>query len=225
MPTVTSLKSMLQSQVAPGNDAEFLRLLTEADMRLLQFGKWRWTRTRVTLTPVDGYIALPGTLASILGAQVQGQASDIRDEQFEFCPGGPGEVVVNGASGVMLIDQGLDGTTGERTYKVTGQLAVDTEVVCLCHKAPATLYDPALEDEDLPAEATDTTICPDPAALKHAMLGIVLEEANEPEQSSKYFSIALRTLDNKEKSFRGGSRQMFNIRPNSPGISAIRALR
>ena len=88
MPTVTSLKASLQAQIAPGNDDEFLRLLSEADMRLLEFVKFRWTRTRVTLTPVDGYVELPAEYASILGAQVGGAAVDIHDETFEFAPEG-----------------------------------------------------------------------------------------------------------------------------------------
>lgn len=224
MPTVASLKDMFQAQIAPGNDGEFLRILTEADQRLLMFGKWRWTRKRIDLTPASGYVTLPSDCASILGAQVASYARDIRDEQFEFTPDGPGEVRVDGVSSALLIDQGLD-NTGARFYKLTGNVQDTDTVVALCHKAPATLYDPEIDDYDIPADAVDTAVCPDPAALKHAMLGIVLEEANEPEQSSKYFAIALKTLDNKEKSFRGGSRQQFNIRPNGPGMSGIRSFR
>lgn len=106
MPTVTYLKNMFQAQIAPGNDYEFLRLLTEADMRLLEFCRHRWTRRTDTLTPVDGFITLPTTYASILGARIGKDAVDIRDEDYEFVPGGPGEVQLgNGFS--RLIDQGF----------------------------------------------------------------------------------------------------------------------
>lgn len=106
MPTVTSLKTSFQAQIAPGDATEFLRILTEADMRLLEYGRWRWTRGRDTLTPVSGYVTLPTTYASILGARVGKNAVEIRDEDYEFVPGGVGEVDL-GTGHSRLIDQGL----------------------------------------------------------------------------------------------------------------------
>lgn len=106
MPTVTSLKTSFQAQIAPGDATEFLRILTEADMRLLEYGRWRWTRGRATLTPVSGYVTLPTTYASILGARVGKNAVEIRDEDYEFVPGGVGEVDL-GTGHSRLIDQGL----------------------------------------------------------------------------------------------------------------------
>lgn len=106
MPTVTALKAMFQAQIAPGDPAEFLRILTEADMRLLEFGRWRWTRRSDTLVPVNGIVTLPTTYASILGARVDKAAVEIRDEDYEFVPGGRGEVEV-GSGNCRLIDQGM----------------------------------------------------------------------------------------------------------------------
>ena len=222
--TVSALKAAYQAQIAPGNDAEFLRILQEAEIRLCEMTPFRWTKLRVTLVPVDGIVSLPATCASIIGAQVNGWARNIWDETFEFSPDGPGEVPVSGGGASVLIDQGLD-DTGARTYKVTGTLADDVSIIALCHKAPAILYDSDLEDDNLPAGATDTLTCPDTAAHKHIMLGIVMEEANEVEQSSKYFSIALKNLHKRESTFRGSARSPFNIRPNGPGIPGIPAFR
>lgn len=109
MPTVTALKTMFLAQIVPDDanaDSEFLRILTEADMRLLEFGRWRWTRRKDTLTPVDGFVTLPTRYAAILGARVGKEAVDLVDEDYEFVSGGPGEVDLgNGYS--RLIDQGL----------------------------------------------------------------------------------------------------------------------
>jgi hypothetical protein len=193
-------------------------------MRLLSWGRWQWTKAKVTLYPASGIVTLPATYASILGAQVEGYARDIRAVEFEYSPDGVGEVDVTGSAGSMLIDQGLS-DAGARTYKVTGNLDDTDAIVALCHKAPATLYDPDLADESLPADATDVTVCPDAGALKNACLAIVMEEANEAEQSSKFFAIALNILNNKEKSVRGNARQQFNLRPNGPGILPIRHFR
>lgn len=107
MPTVTALKTMLQNQIAPGNDVEFLRLLTEADMRLLQYGRWRWTRGRATLTPVSGVITLTANYFSIIGARLDKDAVEVRDEDYEFVPGGRGEVEL-GVGTTRLIDMGLN---------------------------------------------------------------------------------------------------------------------
>lgn len=224
MPQVSVLKNMFQSLVAPGDDAEFLRFLTEADMRLLSWGRWQWTKAKVTLHPASGIITLPASLASILGAQVDTYARDIRSVEFQFVADGVGEVAVDGLSNVMLIDLGLD-DTGARTYKVSGNLPDTATVVALCHKAPVTLYDPTLVDDSLPDDATDVTVCPDSAALKNCCIAIVQEEQNEPETSSKYMAIALAILDSKEKQARGGARQQVNLRPNGPGISPIRYFR
>lgn len=225
MPTVTSLKTMFQTQIAPGNDEEFLRILQEADIRLLSTSKWRWTRGRVTLTPEDGFITLPSQWSAILGAQVDGYPVDIRDEQFEFSPDGPGEVPVGGTETVRLIDQGLN-EDGERHYKVVGTLQNDTSIVALCHYAPVTLYDPTMDDSELPGDDVSTiTRCPDASALKQYMLGIIYEEASDPGLASYYMNKAQKTLNDLEKTQRGGSRQTFNLRPNGPGISRIRSLR
>lgn len=224
MPTVASLKTTLQAQIAPNNDSEFLRLLTEADLRLLEYCRFRWTRGRVTLTPAAGIITLPAGYSSILGAQVDGAAKWIHDEHYEFTPDGLGEVEVAGCGSIRLIDQGLT-VAGLRHYKVTGTLEDDWTIYALCHFAPVTLFDAAIGDSTVPDDAVDTTRCPDVAALKLFMLGIIMEEASNIEESSKYFSAALRGLENKEKTQRGGSRQTFNIRPNGPGIRGIRSLR
>ncbi len=223
MPTVTSLKAALQSQIAPGNDDEFLRLLQEADIRLLEWVKFRFTRTRVTLTPVDGIITLPADYASILAAQVGGLAVDIRDESFEFVAGGVGDVEVGDSGGVMLIDQGLD-DDDFRHYKVTGYLPDGTTVRAWVNYAPVTLYDPDISDSSTPSDAVDVTRCPSLAALKLAMLGIIMEEANEIDKSGGYFATALRNLESKESSQRGGAMPQVNIRKGM-GRRKIRALR
>jgi hypothetical protein len=178
----------------------------------------------VTLHPVNGIITLPGVFASILGAQVDSHARDIRSVDFEFTPGGVGEISVEGTASTILVDQGMS-DAGVRTYKVSGNLADTSTIVCLVHKAPAMLYDPDLADENLPADATDVVTCPNIGAIKNAAMAIVHEEQNEPEQSQKYMSIALNILNGTEKSQRGGARQQFNIRPNGPGFSPIRNLR
>lgn len=226
MPTVTALKHLFQNQIAPGNDGEFLRLLTEADMRLLEFGRWRWTRKRVEgLVPVDGIISLPAAYASIIGAQVSGYATTIRDDLYEFVPDGVGEVEVDGADSVRLIDQGIDDVSGLRTYKVTGTLPASTTINAMCHLAPVALYDPDNLDGEPPEGVTDTTVCPDSAALKLMMYGILYEEANDMKASSDFVSTALRGLDNKERTQRGGAMQQINVRPLGTGFRKIQSFR
>ena len=229
MLTVPFLKANLQAQIAPNDDQNFLRLLQEADSRLLEAGKWRWCRTRTQLTPTDGYIVLPSTFAAILGAQVGNDdvghfASDIRDEAFEFAPGGVGDVKVDGGPITLLIDQGLN-DDGLRFYKITGHLVDDVAVNCLVHYAPAYLYDPDMDESDLPVDATTTTRCPNMAALKLMMFGIIFEESNDLGNSRQYVSTAMKRLDDLEKTQRGSSRQMVNTRANGVGQRRIRSYR
>lgn len=223
MPSVTFLKEKLQAQIAPGNDYEFLRLLTEADMRLLEFGRWRWTRHSTTLSHTDGIITLPATYSSILGARVGREPVDIRAEEFEFVPGGAGEVDL-GVGSSRLIDQGVNGD-GERQYKVTGSLE-DTDIItAMVMYAPVTLYDPDIADSSLPDDAVTLTLCPDATALKLMMLGIIYEEASDLGNARSYISDALRGLDNKEQNQRGNARQQVNIRARGVGVSRIRSFR
>lgn len=223
MPTVTFLKERFQAQIAPGNDVEFLRLLTEADMRLLEYGRWRWTRTIITSSPVDGLFTLPAAYSSVLGARIGKDPIDIRAEEFEFVPGGVGEVDL-GVGSSRLIDQGLT-NAGLRYYKVTGHLE-DTDVVtAMVMYAPVTLYDPDIPDSSLPDDATVNTLCPDATALKLIMLGIIFEEAADLGNARSYVSDALRSLENKEQNQRGNSRQSVNLRPNGVGVSRIRNMR
>lgn len=223
MPSVTFLKEKLQAQIAPGNDFEFLRLLTEADMRLLEYGRWRWTRTVTTLPHSDGIIELPTTYSSILGARVGKEPVDIRAEEFEFVPGGVGEVEL-GVGSSRLIDQGFN-EAGVRRYKVTGSLE-DTDVItAMVMYAPATLYDPTIADSSVPEDAVTITLCPDATALKLTMLAIIYEEASDLGNARSYAAEALRRLDNKEQHQRGNARQSVNVRSRGIGISKIRSWR
>lgn len=223
MPTVTALKSMFQAQIAPGDDDSFLRILTESDMRLLEWGRWSWCRGRDTLTPVAGYVTLPTTYSSILGARVGKEAVDIRAEDFEFVPGGRGEVDL-GVGNSRLIDQGMN-DAGLRHYKVTGYLDDDDVVTALMHYAPVTLYDPDIADSTVPDDATVNTRCPDATALKLMMLGILMEEAHDHGGARSFISDALKGLDNKEQAHRGNATQTINSRPLGMGVRRIRGWR
>lgn len=244
MLTVTQLKQKIQPQIAPGNDVEFLRLLQEADDRLLEFGRWRWTRNKIKLTVVDGFMALdvdapPAissdsttgaelryvTLApnyvSLVAAQLADGGSDIKDEEFEFAQGGVGNVKLLDGN-VSLIDNGyVDVTAGmttetRRCYKVAGDIEVGTTITGLAHYAPAKLYDPDSSDAD--TGSTDVPRCQDLAALKLVMLAIKNEEQHNVPLSAQYMTAALRGLDEKNDALRGGARQVANFRPNGPNI-------
>lgn len=222
--TVSQLKELFQDQIAPGNDLEFLRLLQEAEIRVLEAGRWQWCRARATLTPVVGIITLPSTYASILGAQVEGFPTPINAMDFEFAPDGVGEIEVRGGGSTRLIDQGVT-DAGVRTYKVVGCDTDDLVVEALLHKAPATLYDSDTADSDIPEDATTNATCPDSGALKLVMLGIILEERYDMGGSNNYFKMAYSRLNEREKTRRGSAVQQPNIRPAGRGVRNIRNFR
>lgn len=219
--TVNALKAKLQNIIAPGNDTEFLRLLQEADDRLLEFGRWNWTRTRVTLTPDDeSRVSLTSSHISILAARLGSIPQAIHTEEFEFTPDGIGEVPINGCESYAgLIDLGMvtddfgSGTETRRAYKITGNIPDGDTVTAIVRWAPAVLS---------LTPGTSETRCPDYAALKLMMLAINFEEENDIGRSRDYVSTALRGLDNKEKSFRAGARPTMTVTPFGPGISRIR---
>ncbi len=131
MPTVTQLKRMFKNQIASTDDSEFLRILTEADYRLLLYGRWYWTRKKDTLAIVDGIVTLPTTYASILAARVDAYPVDIMDEDCEFVPGGRGEIEL-GRGDSRLIDQGMldsEDPNSPAYLTITGTLTDGTDPV------------------------------------------------------------------------------------------------
>ena len=236
MPTVSELTTRLMDVIAPGDTARFLRLLQEADDRLLEFGRWSWTREKITLVPVDNgtnfEVSLPPGFLAILAARFNSTAKDVQSEEFEFAPGGPGEVPIVGGDN-RLIDNGFQTKLfnsvmqTRRVYKVTGAVDVAEDTITALVR---------LDRADLSAVTSDSsstggvgtspyTRCPDFAALKLAMLAIIFEEENDIDRSNQYMATALRGLDSKEKSYRAGAKQVFPARPFGSGITGIRSLR
>lgn len=223
--TVTQLKAMFQEKIAPARDDEFLRLLQEAEIRLLETGKWMWCRKEVTLTPVEGIITLDPEYAAILAAQVEGYPTPINSLDFEFTPDGMGEIEVTGGHGLRLIDQELDGE--ERRYKVVGRSSTELNesIVALVHKAPATLYDPDASDSGLPDDVTANVTCPDAGAIKLCMLALLMEEAHDLDSSRGYMATCYARLNDRQKTRRGNAQQTPNVRPQGKGVRGIRTFR
>ncbi|MFA6043401.1 MAG: hypothetical protein WC718_00330 [Phycisphaerales bacterium] len=219
--SVDTLYDLHQARIAPGDDDEFLRFLTEADMTLLEGARWRWCRNRVSLTPVNGILTLPAGYAAILGARAdEWPALDINAEEYEFAPGGPGEMTVGGSHGARLIDQGLDGD-GARTYKLIGfsDEATPPTIYTLCMYSPFTLY----RTEDLPAAPTadesDRTRCESAKALKLAMQATIYEEKGDNTSAASYMSSAIKVLNSHETNQRGNARQTPIVRSGGAGLS------
>lgn len=211
MPTVSDCYGAFQAQIAPGDNTAFLRILQEADTRLLETGRWRFCKTTDTLTPVDGIITLDSEYASILGLQVNSWPTDIHAQEWEFSPDGIGNVKV-GEGGTMLIDQGLVG--GNRTYKVTGYLDPAWTLNALVLYAPKAL-----------SCDSDTTRCDSLYALKLACYAIVYEEQNSITDASNYFQQAIGVLENQGQNQRGSARQTMSLHPAGRGIPGIRTFR
>lgn len=223
MPSIANLKTAFQDQIAPGDDAGFLRIVQEADTRLLEMGRWRWCRTRTTLTPASGLVTLDSDHAAILGIQINDYPADIRSEEYEFVPDGVGDIEV-GSGGTMLIDQGLT-DAGLRHYKVTGYLDPTWTLNALVLYAPAILYDPDIGDSGVSEDAVTTTRCTSAAALKLACLGVIYEENHDLSASAGYFQRAMEVLDSQEQNQRGNARQQVNVRPAGRGVRGVRSFR
>lgn len=212
MPTVAACKTAFQAQIAPGDDTAFLRILQEADTRLLETGRWRFCKTTTTLTPVSGLVTLDSEHASILGLQINGWPTDIHAQEWEYSPDGIGNIEV-GNGGTMLIDQGLDGS-GDRVYKVTGYLDPTWTLNALVLYAPVALADNA-----------DVTRCDSLYALKLACYSVVYEEQNSITDANNYFQQAISVLENQGQNQRGAARQTMSVHPAGRGVSRIRSFR
>lgn len=212
MPSVSACKVNFQSVVAPGDDTTFLRLLVEADQRLLEAGRWHWCKTTDTLTVTDGLITLDSDYASILGLQLNDWPADIHAQEFEFVPDGLGSLAI-GEGGTMLIDQGLN-SSSQRVYKLTGYIDPTWTLNALLLYSPKAL-----------AADSDTTRCDSLAALKLACLAVVYEEENSIQDANNYFQMAYSILDNAAQNQRGSARQTMSMSPAGRGVRPIRSFR
>lgn len=203
--TVLDLESRLLDKLAPGNSLKFLRLLNEADERLLESGKWSWTRAPLELTPesyveatqVAYRILLPTNYLSIVGARIGGVATGVRWQEITFLEDGPSLINIEGC-GAELLDQGEIDVSGtlRRSYRVFGD---DVSLVTVLAR-----YKPALM-----TLVSDSPRCQSFTALKQAMYAIIYEEANDVERSVGYMQLAERTLNAQEESYRGSARKIF----------------
>lgn len=197
------LKDRIQNQVARDDEEEFYRLLTEADERLLNMGRWRWTRAAIVLVPDElRMITLPAEYGSIVGCRLSGVARGVAWQELEYMEGGPGLISIEGCDG-RLIDQGtaMEPTDDDVDIEVRRYKVADTdasEVHVLARYAPRWIADECNE-----------LLCPSVAAVKQMVLSIIHEEAGDTKLSMEYQQKARLTLDEQEEAYRGTAKQIF----------------
>jgi hypothetical protein len=197
--SIPDVKLRYQAQVAPGDDDEFYRILSEADERLLEMSKGYWTREKVEMTVVNNIVELPELYSAIVGCRLDDVPMGVRWEESEYYEQGVGELPIEGCRN-RIVDQGL--IEGVRTYKVTGE---DIETVfALCRFAPNSFH---VTGSDDPPEQI---FCPSMAAIKLMMLSIVYEEANNLEKAMDYEMASRKKLKEHDDSYRGIAKEIFN---------------
>jgi len=197
--SVPDIKTRYQAQIAPGDDTEFYRILSEADDRLLEMSKGYWTREKVEMTVVDGIVQLPEEYSAIVACRLDDAPRGIRWEESEYYEQGVGELPIEGCRH-RIVDQGL--IEGVRTYKVTGDNV--EKVYALCRLAITPFY---VDGSD---ESPTEIRCPSLPAIKMMMLSIVYEEANSLEKAMDYEMAARKKLKEHEDSYRGIAKEIFN---------------
>lgn len=185
--TAFTLEARLLDKIAPGDSDRFYQILSEADERLLESGRWHWTRAVLDLTVTDKFATLDAQYASIAGARIGSTASGVLWQDIDYLEGAQSAVCIQGCASAQLIDRGL--VSGVRTYESTEDIE---SVAVLARFAPVTITAP-----------TDTPLCQCFAALKQAMLGILYENANDQERCQLYFATARQELDRQEAAYRG----------------------
>lgn len=217
------------AQIAPGDNAGFVRILNEAEERLMETGRWHWCKALVTLVVEDGgRVRLdPSVHRAILGCTVDNGATVIQTRELEFLPGGPGREDPAAGNAGYLIDEGIvvvpdnegsdsgedGGVVLRRSYKIMPVVEDGDTVEALVH----------LAHPELSTDSPDNTTCacPSSGALKLAMLAVVYEEANDFVRSQDYWQRAHALLDGDEKTNRGGARATPSVQPFGPGISPV----
>lgn len=196
--TALNLEAGLIDRLAPNDTEEFYRLLTEADERLLNAGRWAWTRTVLNLLVVEGKLIIPITYRGICGCKVGSTASGVLWQEIDYLPEGPGPIPVQGCRGAAFTDAGYQNVDGTEVRVYTTSHADLTEVVVLARFSPLEVTEPS----HIPR-------CQSFAALKLAMMSIIYENKNDIDRSQGYFGMALDVLDKQEAAYRGTAKQIF----------------
>jgi len=197
---IIDVKTRYQAQIAPADDDSFYRILAEADERLIEMGKWHWTREKAEFVVTDGLITLPSTYKAIVGCRLDDAPKGIRWEESEFYEDGTGEIPIDGCRH-KIIDQGL--INGVRTYKITGENI--EKVYALCRfSSRGHIYEYSDANDD-----GGTILCPSMAAIKLMMLSIVYEEANNLEKAMEYEMAARKKLREHDDAYRGIAKEIF----------------
>jgi len=204
VPTASSIRTKLQSIIAPDNNPLFFRVLSEADDRLLSSGHWAWTRVPLDLPVVDGVVTLPTAYRSIAGCRVGSMAAGVLWQDIEYLEGGPGEVPVQDGSG-QLLDQGEVIVSGSlvRHYKCTQKDATDV-VVLARHRAAEITND------------SSVVLCPSFSAVKYAMLATLYSEAGDINRATGYLQMAKQALDEDEDAYRSAAKKIFSSSQYTP---------
>lgn len=198
--TALTLESRLMPEVAPGDPERFYEILSEADERLLDAGKWQWTRAPLDLVPVDGIVTLPEGYASIVGCKIGSMAAGVLWQEIEYLDGGPGAIPIEGLNG-QLLDLGV--IEGQRQYRCTGSAPEAIVVLARYAHIPVTALD-------------DSPRCQSFPALKQAMLAVNAENNQDLERSVAFMRLAVQTLDLQEAAHRGAARKVFDPKIYGP---------
>ena len=192
--TAFHVESRVMQDLAPGDTERFYRLLTEAEEKLLEAGRWAWTRVPYETTTVNGLIVLPAQYRAIVGVRLGCGAASVLWQEIDYIPEAPC-VCIRGCKN-ELIDRGI--VDGFRTYELTRENDVEVDVSLLVRYEPVAY--------SLPSQ---NMLCPSLSALKQAMYAINYENQNDLERSSGYMSMAIGTLDRQESAYRGTAKKIF----------------
>ena len=209
---VSIIQARYANLVSPGDEGTFMRLLNEAEERLMASSKWYWTKAEVDLTVTDRTVYLdPDLYSALLGVLVDGTGRVIRPREIEFAPdqgfrhSGDEQTGFLIDDGIVMVDD-----VRQRKYRIVDDVADDdtvTGLVLLAHQE-LTSYE-------------DLTACPSARALKMAMYAVNYEEVNDLERAQACWSQAYAALDEDETAKRGGVRGNLPAQPFGEGVPSV----
>lgn len=105
--------------------SEVVRLVNEAQERLLQFGDWKGTTDLIKIVVREGQFSLPRVVERIEAFSVSGVPGTVRSQWYEFIENGPGAIGCNWTTNPDLIDQGDHPTLADLTSPCYLQIEFD----------------------------------------------------------------------------------------------------
>jgi hypothetical protein len=191
---------------------ELERVLSMAEMRLMEQGIWKGCLREVNATITGGEVLFPRDIETVLAADICGQPTDIRSIFFEYQQNGPGKTSFCSCSR-MFVDRGevYFPQTGfkRRKYFYNGSSTRETQFTAVC------------KIRYVPKVLGDELVIKNFEALRLMSQAIMMERQEKWNDAVEAQQLAVQVLQKELEEYLGGIQHIIHVEMRGYGMGDI----